>query len=172
MTTGLLAQTHIRVEGTGQPGGKVGIDLSGLKAGRGSAALINQTLTADLKRSGWFVVTPRAGIQVSGAVDERGASVRMRCRVTRRGGQTLLDETFSEEAGKARRLAHQAADAIVKAVTGKPGIASTRIAFVGSQNGRKDLYICDADGAGVRNITRKGAVCLTPAWTPEGDTPW
>ena len=50
--------------------------------------------------------------------------------------------------------------------TGKPG----DLLDVGSVNGRKDLYLCDADGAGARNVTKRGAVCLTPAWTPNADS--
>ena len=54
------------------------------------------------------------------------------------------------------------ADEIVQAVKGVKGIASTRIAMIGSHGARKDLYLCDADGGNLVKITNQGAVCLSP----------
>jgi hypothetical protein len=40
------------------------------------------------------------------------------------------------------------ADEIIEAVTGRKGIAGGRLALVGTRSGKKELYICDADGQG------------------------
>jgi hypothetical protein len=48
----------------------------------------------------------------------------------------------------------------VLALTGFPGIASTRIAMVGNATGHKEIYICDADGENLRQVTRDGSISL------------
>ena len=83
--------------------------------------------------------------------------------------EKLLSKGFSSaNAADARRLAHKVADAIVLAITGKPGIASTRIALVGTASGKKEIYLCDADGANLRQLTGDSSICLSPRWSPDG----
>lgn len=156
-----------------KPGGvKTAIDLTGLTGERSHVTdLFLQTLAEDLKRSGWFSIAAagRGAIRCEGSVtDARGwLTVRLRCQ----GVATLrryLNRDFSGETRRARQLAHEVCDAIVKAVHGVEGIASTRIAMVGSIDGRKDLFLCDYDGENVVRITADGVVCLTPSWAPDG----
>ena len=61
----------------------------------------------------------------------------------------------------------QVPDAIVRAVAKVPGIAATRIALIGRVNGRKNLYVCDADGRNLVRITDQNAPCLSPNWSPD-----
>ena len=63
-----------------------------------------------------------------------------------------------------RRRAHQAADAVVRAITGEPGIAATALLFV--RGGR--IWRVDADGYGPREVPSAGNPALSPAWTPDG----
>jgi len=149
-------------------GNKVGIDLSGLTAGDAGAALFRKTLENDLDRSGWFKVVAGGAARVSGAARDSGGRLAVRCEV--RGaadGRTYLSKTYAEDSGRARRLAHAVADDIVYALKGVRGIASTRIVMVGRRGGRKDLYVCDADGGALVQLTQDGAPCLAPSWSPD-----
>lgn len=65
----------------------------------------------------------------------------------------------------ARRQAHRASDEIVRWVTGRPGVASTRMAYVAG--GR--IYLVDSDGWGNNAFTPAGQTVLSPAWSPSGD---
>jgi len=56
---------------------------------------------------------------------------------------------------------HAVADQIEAWITGQPGIAATRIAFV--RDGR--VWIVDSDGANPRAVTPRG---LSPSWHPSG----
>jgi len=71
-----------------------------------------------------------------------------------------------------RKIIHKFADEAVYRLTGKKGIASTRIAFVGRirQKGEvvKEIFTADVDGRNVRRLTQDGSVLLKPAWSPEG----
>ena len=156
-----------------KPGGiKTAIDLSGMRPAGGEAAqAFCQTLEADLNRSGWFIVTRgSAALSVQGVSETAGGTLSVACRLidSARPGNSFKRK-YSVEAANARVLAHQVADEIVKAVKGVQGIASTRIAMIGSGGGRKDLYLCDADGGRLVQVTRQGAVCLAPSWSPTAD---
>jgi len=72
-------------------------------------------------------------------------------------GTVLLDKVWGGKLpADLRRLAHIAADEIVRELTGRPGIAQTRIAFVSGQNRVKEVYLMDYDGARVRRLTSTG----------------
>ncbi len=163
----VTADDKVYVEKEGA--GRVGIDIGGMSVAGAPGVLFRRTLSDDLERSGWFVVRSGASVVVSGSFSDSGSSAKVAFQALNKSTHArYVSRTLTEQSGQARRLAHRVADAIVEGVLGKRGIASTRIAMVGSRGGRKDIYICDADGAGLVNITRKGAVCLTPNWGPEG----
>ena len=153
--------------------GKISISLTGLRVG-GSAAekLFYDVLSADLTRSGWFAVvkSPAATVVVSGSCTRVGGRLSATCQAKNgQTGRTYLSRVFSEAPTASRRLAHTVADAIVEAVKKVPGIASTKIVLIGSKSGKKDLFVCGADGADMVQLTRDGAPCLSPTWGPKGD---
>lgn len=59
---------------------------------------------------------------------------------------------------------HHISDEVERWITGKPGIAATRLAYV--QGGL--IRIVDSDGANDRPLTR-GGLAMSPAWHPRGD---
>ncbi len=66
-----------------------------------------------------------------------------------------------------RELAHRFADDIVLFLTGEPGVARTRIAFVSDRTGNKEIWAVDYDGKGLTQLTRNGSINLSPAWSPD-----
>jgi TolB protein len=71
----------------------------------------------------------------------------------------------ANEPGVARMQAHRASDEIVRWVTGRPGVAATRFAYVAG--GR--IHLVDSDNWGVTPLTPAGQTSLSPAWSPAGD---
>ena len=59
------------------------------------------------------------------------------------------------------------ADDIISAVTGIPGITSSRIAFVGTSEGRKEIFTCDYDGSNARRLTSEGSLSVSPSISPD-----
>ena len=68
-----------------------------------------------------------------------------------------------------RGIAHEFNDEAVFYFTGQYGVASSRIAYVSSQRGPKEIYVMDYDGYGAQRITNDGGFALNPAYSPDGD---
>jgi TolB protein len=68
---------------------------------------------------------------------------------------------------EARRLAHKVADEVVLQFTGEAGVADTKLAYVSSVSGNKELYMMDYDGAGPSRLTSNKSINLSPTWSPD-----
>lgn len=169
--TSNLCLAQVRV--TGRADGKSSIDLSGLAAGSDEASqLFIRSLRSDLVRSGWFRIesSGQASLRVSGRTNVRRGRLTIECAV--RGGhddRVFMSQTYTDTAESARRLAQKVADDIVLRVKNQQGIASTSIVLVGDRSGNKELYICDYDGGGLRQLTRDGTLSLSPRWSPDAN---
>jgi TolB protein len=82
-----------------------------------------------------------------------------------KGGASVFTQTFT---GPGRQASHEFADAITQAVTGLPGFASSKLAFIGSSTGAKELYLADIDGYGARAITHDHTISASPALSRDG----
>jgi len=130
--------------------------------GAGGAAA-GKVLANDLALAGWFSITPagRASCVVSGSA----AGGSLRGEVKDGSGGIVLSKTYS---GSPRATAHEFADDIVETLTGTPGIATSKIAFVATQSGKKEIYTADYDGANVKRLTSDGVISVAPALSPDG----
>jgi TolB protein len=149
---------------------KITIDLSGIKtAGDSASQLFFQTLEKDLRRSGWFDPVRAGGeIRVNGSAASSGSELKAGCQVLRLNNQSvLLSKSYN---GQTRAIAHRMADDIVAAVTGHKGMASMRIVLTGNRTGKKELYLCDSDGGGARQLTGEGRIVVGPNWGPDGNS--
>ncbi|MFA5689753.1 MAG: hypothetical protein WC959_11510 [Kiritimatiellales bacterium] len=153
---------------------KTGIDFSGMRAAPdGVSQQFYQTLEQDLKRSGWFDIA-RGGstdFRLIGTVNQDAGNVKAVCQVYRRAdNQRIFAKSYSSTPAGVRSLAHAAADEIVLALTGHKGFAAAKIVSVGTRSGAKELYLCDADGGSLQQITRDGRIIVRPRWTPDGSS--
>ncbi len=168
VATVALAQDDVRVR---KPtAAKTSLDLSGLTGPAGGASTVfRRTLEADLQRSGWFTLSKPGAYNVFGSYGESGAGVSAKCQVFGAAqSRVLLDKTYSQTPAEARRMAHKVADDIIMAIKGFHGIAAGRIAVIGARSGQKELYVCDSDGGGLRQLTADRSISLAPSWAPNG----
>jgi TolB protein len=84
------------------------------------------------------------------------------------GGEAVFERYYKQDAAWARALAHRISDDVVKAATGRDGIARTRIAFVDNQTGHKEVYVMDYDGDGLKRLTDDKSIDLLPRFSPDG----
>lgn len=139
----------------------VAIALAGISGSDGPA--VSRVLENDLQIAGSFAMVPgeRATFTISGQTE----GGRLRGEVKDSSGGTVLSKTYT---GPVRQIAHQFADDIVETITGKPGIANTKIAFVSDASGTKEIYVADYDGANVTQLTRDRVISVAPALRPDG----
>ncbi len=136
---------------------KLSIAIAGLG---GADAKILQD---DLQRSGFFSVVPAASAAFTASGSSGGGALNG--SVADRGGKSVLSKTFD---GSARGRIHAFADEIVETLTGNRGFANTKIAFVGTRSGKKEIYTCDADGSNLVQLTRDNAISVGPCLSPDG----
>jgi len=162
-----LAQ-DVRVTKAG--GDKASVDFSGLSVSAdGPARVFAQVLRADLLRSGWFTASApgRGEIRLLGSLGG-GSGLEARVEALNTAtGRRIFGKSYSVSAAEARRLAHVVADEIVQAATGRPGFAASRLALIGRRGGAKELFVCDADGANLVQVTRDNSISLYPRWSPD-----
>jgi len=63
---------------------------------------------------------------------------------------------------------HRLADDVTYYLTGSRGCAATRIAFVRAGSAAKEIWLADWDGHSEQQVTRLGAIVLSPHWHPSG----
>jgi TolB protein len=136
------------------------LGITGAREGsapRGDAPLfVNYSLHSALGAEYSIAVLPTSDplSTVVALYDVRGEVERQRFTIT------AADATE----GRFRFAVHQVADELVRAASGEPGIAATRLLFV--SNGR--LFRIDADGAALTTVSAPGVATFSPAWDPTG----
>ena len=83
-------------------------------------------------------------------------------------GKVIYKKTYCGLPENLRRIAHAASDDIVRKITGEKGIAQTKIAFISSRSGNKEIYVCDYDGYNLTKLTSHKSIILSPDWSPDG----
>jgi len=83
------------------------------------------------------------------------------------GRQIMGKRVLGEVAGY-RRVMHRVGNEIIRKLTGHEGIFLTRLAFVGTMTGHKEIYTCDYDGRNLKRVTWDRSIALLPRWSPDG----
>jgi TolB protein len=98
---------------------------------------------------------------------EQNLEVEIRLYDTFEAGE-IFHKQYQADSRLMRQLAHGIANDIYKALTGKPGIFRSKIAFVAEDGNRKGIYIMDWDGERIKKFGLKGSMVLTPHWSKDG----
>ncbi|MDR1191514.1 MAG: biopolymer transporter Tol [Verrucomicrobiales bacterium] len=155
-----FAVAQIVVETTAQY--NINASVSGAEGARATAVLQN-----DFKMHGAFNVSGADVAQfiAKGTLTGGGLTGTL----STASGQ-VFTKTF---AGDWRDATHQFADAIVEAVTGLPGIATSKVVLVVQKTARpreiKDLYLMDIDGGVTRSLTNDHSLNLGPKFDRAGN---
>ena len=152
---------------------------------------VSSVVSSDLTSSGRFnVITPRlfpapyepkqidyaalsrlgAQAVLTGSVYQEGEQLRVRYWLMDVASRKEL--VAFERAGSlasARRMGHQIADQVLKALTGDNGMFDSRIAYVLKVGRMFELQIADADGYGAQRILGPQLQpIMSPKWSPDG----
>lgn len=68
-----------------------------------------------------------------------------------------------------RMVARKFGTQIIKKFTGNDGLFHSKIAFISTETGNKEIYICDFDGENPVKVTHTKSITLSPAWSSDGE---
>lgn len=157
-----------------------------------SAKLVSDVITSDMNMSGVVAVESRS--QLPAVKDMKLADVDFVSWLNA-GNDLLVRSEYSLKDGKLiiefrlfdvinrklitakrylgtvkdlRRFSHSFADEILHAITGEKGAFTTKIAYVSTQTGNKEIYVMDWDGYNPLPLTKNGSINLNPDFSPDG----
>jgi TolB protein len=140
-------------------GDKINLTISPLGGSEGAAA--TKTLQNDLMLSGYFTLGGNAAYTARGSAS--GGSLQG--QVVDHSGGTVLSKSYS---GSAREDAHRFANDIIETLTGNKGFATSKIAFIATRSGKKEVYVADYDGSNERQLTHDGVISVHPSISADG----
>ncbi len=82
-------------------------------------------------------------------------------------GKPILEKFYRGEKNALRRAAHLFSDDVITRLTGREGIAHSKIAFANNATGRKEIYMVDYDGQGLVRLTSDNSIDLLPRWSQD-----
>ena len=110
-----------------------------------------------------------AELLVTGGVEERDGQVKLQLRLMDTFNTKLLvGKIYSGPTNRIRAMVHRFCAEVAKVLTGNFGVFGSKIAFVSTVNGNKEIHTCDFDGFNPRQITYHKSISLSPAWSDDG----
>jgi TolB protein len=143
--------------------GKASLGIDGVK---GSQKFIG-VLKRNIQISGWFTLSDSSTSSLLLYGKQNGNSCAIALKNSA-NGYIYFSKKFTSSSGE-EDLAHQVVDEIVESVKKVPGIATSRIVFIGTVSGKKDLYISDLDGGRMYKVTSDKKSCYAPKWSHDGN---
>ncbi len=118
-----------------------------------------------------YLLMNEAYAYIWGEYQFSGSNIILKCYLKDiETGDLILGKKYEGKIKQLRQMAHKFSDELVYQLFGEKGIAQTRIAFLSSRSGKKEVYVMDYDGADVRQITRNSTLHLTPCWLKGNET--
>ncbi len=110
-----------------------------------------------------------AELLVTGGIWKVNDTVRLELRVFDTfKGEMLFGKRYGGSADDLRRMIHRFCDELVYRLTGRRGLFSSRLVFIGKNEGKSSIYTCEFDGQDLKQVVQSDAITLFPAWSPDG----
>ncbi|WP_395739243.1 hypothetical protein [Prosthecobacter sp.] len=130
----------------------------------GTGASAQQALRKELLDSREFFV---AGADEKADFVVEGSSVggRVTGRLRDAKGKDLFQRSYAAP-GLDENL-KALTDDVIYTITGRPGLATSRIVFVSDVTGKRQIYVCDAEGGEVHQVTHDKHAAVAPSLSPD-----
>jgi TolB protein len=132
-----------------------------------SGASAQKGLLDELQRSRAFAIIPPGDEATDAAFEIQGDSVggRVSSRLNDPSGKLLFERTYAAP-GLDENL-QALSDDLIYTLTGKPGLATSRIVFVSNHSGTNQIYLCNAEGGDIQQVTRHRHGAVSPSLSPD-----
>ena len=83
-------------------------------------------------------------------------------------GRRILGKRYAGNIDDQRRIILRFCSEIIKYLTDTAGVFDSKIAFISTGSGTKEIYTCEFDGHKPRRLTYNNDITLSPAWSTDG----
>jgi TolB protein len=124
-------------------------------------------LTPQINFANWTVIGSE--LLITGLFKEAGGNISIELRLFDTfKARRIIGKKYSGKKADQRRIIHRFCSEVIKYLTGHPGVFGSKIAFVSSGSGNKEIYSCAFDGYYPQQVTRNHSITLFPAWSADG----
>ncbi|MCK5099737.1 MAG: Tol-Pal system beta propeller repeat protein TolB [Desulfobacteraceae bacterium] len=110
-----------------------------------------------------------AELLITGGIIETQGKVKLKLRLFDTFNTKLLvGKVYTGTQSQIRKMIHLFCSEISYKLTGKWGIFNSKIAFVSTVKGKKEIFTCDFDGQNIKQITSHKSISLSPSWSFDG----
>lgn len=111
-----------------------------------------------------------ADLLVKGSYRQEGPQLKIELRLyDLLQGKSILGKEYVVPTQDYPKAIHRFADEIFFLLTGEHGPFQTRIAFISTTTGKKEIYSADFDGSNFKRLTNHNSIALNPRWSPRGN---
>ena len=83
-------------------------------------------------------------------------------------GELIFGKRYKGRLDDQRTIVHRFCSEMMYRLTGKRGLFESKIAFVSTTTGSKEIFISEFDGYGAKQATQSKSLTLFPSWSPDG----
>ncbi len=110
-----------------------------------------------------------AELLVTGGITESNGKIKIQLRLFDTFNTKLLvGKVYTGKRSQIRKIIHMFCSEISYVLTGKWGIFNSKIAFISTVKGKKEVFTSDFDGSNVKQITFHKSISLSPSWSYDG----
>ncbi len=110
-----------------------------------------------------------ADLLVTGGIEVVQGQVKLKLRLFDTFNTKLLvGKIYTGPNSQIRKMIHMFCGEISHKLTGKWGVFNSKLAFVSTVKGNKEIFTSEFDGFNVRRITRHKSISLSPDWSHDG----
>ncbi|MBF0202884.1 MAG: Tol-Pal system beta propeller repeat protein TolB [Desulfamplus sp.] len=123
---------------------------------------------SEINYKNWTVIGSE--LLITGGIVEQNGAVRLELRLFDTFKETLLiGKVYTGHKEDVKSMVYRFCAEISMLLTGKMGVFGSRIAFVSTVSGNKDIFTCDFDGGNISRVTSFNNITMSPAWSSDGN---
>lgn len=123
---------------------------------------------AEINYKNWTVIG--AELLVTGGIVEQDGTVRLELRLFDTFKETLLiGKVYTGHKEDIKSMVYRFCAEISLLLTGKMGVFGSKIAFISTVKGNKEVFTCDFDGGNISRITNFNNITMSPALSSDGN---
>jgi len=124
-------------------------------------------LSPQINFANWTVIG--AELLITGLFKEVDGNITMELRLFDAfKARRIIGKKYAGKEADQRKMIHRFCSEVIKYLTGHRGVYGSKIAFVSTGSGNKEIYSCDFDGYNAQQVTRNRSINLSPAWSTDG----